>query len=227
MLVRERMTPNPVVVHPETSFADAMDLLRQKRIRRLPVVDAKGALVGIVVEKDLLKASPSPATTLSAWELPYLLSKLKISDLMTRRVITVGEDCPLEDAARIMVEHKIGSLPVVRGNQLIGIITETDIFRTLAQALGGETEQGLRVMARVPDVKGELAKMTGEIARLGGDIRSVVTLVGKESKQGEITMKVLGVPREDLVSALEKIGVAIVDVRQAGTPYQPRLISSH
>jgi acetoin utilization protein AcuB len=226
MLVRETMTPDPIVVHPDTSFGDAMELLRTKKIRRLPVVDDKGVLVGIVVEKDLLKAAPSPATTLSVYEIPYLLSKLKIKDIMTKRVITVEEDWPLEEAARVMVEHKIGCLPVVRGNKVIGIITETDIFRAMTLALGGEP-QSLRVMVQVPDQKGELAKLSNQVAQMGGDIRSLVTLVGKESKQGEITMKVLGVKRDELVPALEKVGIKVVDVREAGTRYEPRLISSH
>ncbi len=226
MLVRETMTPDPIVVHPDTSFGDAMELLRAKKIRRLPVVDDKGVLVGIVVEKDLLKAAPSPATTLSVYEIPYLLSKLKIKDIMTKRVITVEEDWPLEEAARVMVEHKIGCLPVVRGNKVIGIITETDIFRAMTLALGGEP-QSLRVMVQVPDQKGELAKLSNQVAQMGGDIRSLVTLVGKESKQGEITMKVLGVKRDELVPALEKVGIKVVDVREAGTRYEPRLISSH
>jgi acetoin utilization protein AcuB len=226
MLVRETMTPDPIVVHPDTSFGDAMELLRTKKIRRLPVVDDKGVLVGIVVEKDLLKAAPSPATTLSVYEIPYLLSKLKIKDIMTKRVITVEEDWPLEEAARVMVEHKIGCLPVVRGNKVIGIITETDIFRAMTLALSGEP-QSLRVMVQVPDQKGELAKLSNQVAQMGGDIRSLVTLVGKESKQGEITMKVLGVKRDELVPALEKVGIKVVDVREAGTRYEPRLISSH
>jgi len=220
------MTPDPIVVHPDTSFGDAMELLRTKKIRRLPVVDDKGVLVGIVVEKDLLKAAPSPATTLSVYEIPYLLSKLKIKDIMTKRVITVEEDWPLEEAARVMVEHKIGCLPVVRGNKVIGIITETDIFRAMTLALGGEP-QSLRVMVQVPDQKGELAKLSNQVAQMGGDIRSLVTLVGKESRQGEITMKVLGVKRDELVPALEKVGIKVVDVREAGTRYEPRLISSH
>ncbi len=226
MLVRETMTPNPVVVHPNASFADAMDLLRAKKIRRLPVVNDAGALVGIVVEKDLLKASPSPATTLSVYEIPYLLSRLKIKDIMTKRVITVEEDWPLEEAARVMVEHKIGCLPVMRGNKVVGIITETDIFRAMTQALGGEP-QSLRVMVQVPDQKGELAKLTNQVAQLGGDIRSLVTLVSKESQQGEITMKLIGIPRDALVSALENVGIRVIDVRTAGTKYEPRLISSH
>ncbi|HEX7588856.1 MAG TPA: CBS domain-containing protein, partial [Anaerolineae bacterium] len=156
MLVRERMTPNPIVVHLDTPFEDALQLLREKKIRRLPVLDKQGNLVGIVVEKDLLYASPSPATSLSVFEVHYLLSKLLVKDVMTHRVITVGEDCPLEEAARIMVDHKIGSLPIMRGKEVVGIITETDIFRSMAEALGGRAK-GVRVALQVPNQMGELA----------------------------------------------------------------------
>jgi acetoin utilization protein AcuB len=225
MLVRDSMTANPVITHPDATYGDAMELIREKKIRRLPVVDEKGELVGIVVEKDLLKASPSPATTLSVYEIPYLLSKLKVRDIMSRRVITVEEDWPLEEAARVMIEHKIGCLPIIRGNQLSGIITETDVFGAMAIALGGES-QCLRVMARVPDRKGEIAKLSAEVARLGGDIRSIITMVGERSKQGEVTMKVLGVKREELVKALEKLGIQVVDVREVGTKYEPKVITS-
>ena len=131
MLVGKRMTQNPVIVHPDTPFQDALQLLREKKVRRLPVVDKAGNVVGIVVEKDLLYASPSPATSLSVFEIHYLLSKLQVKDVMTQRVITVGEDCPLEEAARIMVDHRIGSLPIVRGKQLVGIITERDIAKAM------------------------------------------------------------------------------------------------
>jgi len=219
------MTANPVVVHPDTSFEDALQLLRDKKIRRLPVVDKQGDLVGIVVEKDLLYASPSPATSLSVFEVHYLLSKLQVKDVMTKRVITVGEDCPLEEAARIMVDHKIGSLPVVRDRQVVGIITETDIFRTMAEALGGR-EKGLRIAMRVPEVKGELAKVAAQVAELGGNIISIATFLGSDAQHRDITMKVQGAKREDLVTALEKNGVRIIDVREISSEYQPTLISS-
>lgn len=225
MLVRTRMTANPITVNPETSFEDALQLLREKKIRRLPVVDKQGNLAGIVVEKDLLYASPSPATSLSVFEVHYLLSKLQVKDVMTKRVITVGEDCPLEEAARIMVDHKIGSLPVVRDRKVVGIITETDIFRTMAEALGGR-EKGVRVSIRVPEVKGELAKIAGVIAELGGNIIAVATFVASDTQHRDITMKVQGVKREELVTALERCGVQIMDVREISSEYQPQLISS-
>ncbi len=223
MLVRERMTPNPITIRPETAFDDALGLMRDKKIRRLPVLDKGNKLVGIVVEKDLLYASPSPATSLSVFEVHYLLSKLQVKEIMTRPVITVDEECPLEEAARIMVDRKIGSLVVMRGDTVVGIITETDIFGTLAEVLGGRTP-GLRVTVRVPNKKGMLAAMTSEIARQGGDIISMVTSWGGgHTHEPEITMKLQDVNQQDLIPALEKAGGQVVDVREITTAYEPRL----
>ena len=111
MLVNERMTHNPITVREDTSLYDALKIMRDNKVRRLPVLGKEGSLVGIVSEKDLLYASPSPATTLSVWEINYLTSKITVSDLMTKEVITICEDCPMEEAARIMVDSKIGGLP--------------------------------------------------------------------------------------------------------------------
>jgi acetoin utilization protein AcuB len=226
MLVRERMTAIPVTVNPDTTYEDAFQILREKKIRRLPVVDKNGDLVGIVVEKDLLYASPSPATSLSVFEVHYLLSKLRVKDVMTKRVITVGGDCPLEEAARIMVDHKIGSLPVVDGKRVVGIITETDVFKTMAEALGGRAK-GLRVTIRVPDVKGELALITNKVAEMGGNFISFAQFIsGGEGKPVEVTFKVQGINREAMIAALEKSGAQITDVREVDKEYQPVLISS-
>ncbi len=225
MLVRERMTANPVTIGPDVSFEDALGLIREKKIRRLPVVDKNGDLVGIVVEKDLLYASPSPATSLSVFEVHYLLSKLKVKDVMTKRVITVGEDCPLEEAARIMVDHKIGSLPIVQGKRVVGIITETDVFRAMADALGGRTS-GVRVSMRVPDIKGELALITSKIAELGGLFVSFAQFTGGSSESVQVTFKVQGVKKDAIVAALEKAGAKLSDVREIDKEYQPTLISS-
>ena len=225
MLVRERMTQNPVTVNPETSFADALQILREKKIRRLPVIDKQGELVGIVVEKDLLYASPSPATSLSVYELHYLLSKLLVREVMTKRVIAVGEECPLEEAARIMVDHKIGSLPIVRGKQVVGIITETDLFKTMAEALGGRAK-GLRITVRIHEVKGELAKVAGKVFELGGNIISIAMFLGSDAQHRELVIKVEDVKRESVVAAFEKMGDQLIDVREISTEYQPTLISS-
>ncbi len=140
MLVGERMTPRPITVNEETSLPEALELMRKEKIRRLPVLDKHGKLVGIVTELDLLRASPSPATTLSMYEIPYLLSKVKMRDIMTREVITVTEDTPIEEAARIMADNKIGGLPVMRDDKLVGIITETDIFKLMLELFGRPPE---------------------------------------------------------------------------------------
>jgi len=219
------MTQNPVIVHPDTPFEDALQILREKKIRRLPVVDKQGNLVGIVVEKDLLYASPSPATSLSVFEVHYLLSKLQIKDVMTKRVIAVGEDCPLEEAARIMIDHKIGSLPVVRSKQVVGIITETDVFKVMVEALGGRAK-GVRIVLRVANQKGVLANLAGKTAELGGNIVSLAVFLSGDAQHREITLKVQDVDREALVKALEKTGGQIIDVREVTVEYQPQLISS-
>ncbi|MDP3178759.1 MAG: CBS domain-containing protein, partial [Spirochaetaceae bacterium] len=104
MLVRERMTTHPVVVRPEFSVPDALSLMRERKVRRFPVLDAKDNLVGIVSDRDLLYASPSPATSLSVWEIQSLLGKLKVEKVMAKHVVTVSEDTPLEDAARLMAD---------------------------------------------------------------------------------------------------------------------------
>lgn len=224
MLVRERMTSNPVTIEPNAAFPEALKLLRDKKIRRLPVIDKTGALVGIVVEKDLLYAAPSSATTLSVFEMNYLLSQLLVKDIMTKKVIAVGEDCPLEEAARIMVDKKIGSLPIVRENKLVGIITETDIFRAMAEALGGRAK-GLRVTLAVPEKKGELALVAGEVAKLGGNIISLAIFLGKDPQHREFAFKVQDVSRETLVAALQNIGAQIIDVREITSEYQPQIIT--
>ncbi len=225
MLVRERMTPNPITVYPDTPFEEALHLLREKKIRRLPVVDRQGQLVGIVVEKDLLYASPSPATALTVFAIPDLLSQLQGKEIMTKRVLTVDEDCPVEDAARIMLDQKIGSLPVLRGHQLVGIITETDLFKVMAESLGGRAK-GLRITVRVPEGKGELASLTGEIARLGGNIVSLTTFWGSDPQQREITMKLQEVDREALTAALARAGAEVIDIREINNEYRPQLLSS-
>ncbi len=214
MLVRERMTAHPITVQEDTPVAEALSFMRQNRVRRLPVLDRRSRLVGIVSEKDLLYASPSPATSLSVYEITYLLSKLKVKEIMTREVITVCPDCPLEEAARIMVDHKIGGLPVVEDGRLVGIITETDLFKVFLEMLGAR-EQGLRATLSVEDRPGVLAGLTAEVARAGGDIVALGTFYGRDRTHGTITMKVRGVEENALRAALERTGAQVLDLRPA------------
>ena len=202
MLVKDRMTYEPVTVTPDTSFPEAFHLLREKRIRHLPVVDEKEKLVGVVARTDMLHASPSKATTLSVFEMNFLLANLHVGEVMSSPPFTVSEDDPLEEAARVMVDKKIGCLPVMRDGELVGLITETDIFEVFVEILGGE-EASLRVTVRVPDVKGELARLAGVIAGLGGNICSVALFRGEDPSHVFLTFRLEGVEEEVLVPALE------------------------
>jgi len=214
MLVRERMTRNPVLCSPDLPVNEAFDLMKKERIRRMPVVDKGGKLVGIVSDKDLLRVSPSPATTLSAYEIPYLLSKVKVNDVMTKKVITVSEDTPIEDAARIMVDNKIGGLPVVNADAgVVGIITETDIFKTFLELIGAR-KPGVRITMYVKDVRGELARVAKAVADVGGNIVATVEVPGTDSTNYEVLLKVTEASRDAIVEALKPIAVRIVDVRE-------------
>lgn len=214
MLVGERMTRNPVTILETASIDDGLHLMRERKVRRLPVVDASGQMVGIVSDKDLLHAAPSPATSLSVYELHYLLSKLSIKQVMARPVITVAADTPLEEAARIMADSKIGGLPVVDGNKLVGIITETDIFKVLVELLGARTA-GLRFTAKMIDQKGTVARITQALAARGGNIVSLVIYAAPEPGYYHITMKVTDLNEAAVRAAVSEAGVALVDLRGA------------
>jgi acetoin utilization protein AcuB len=214
MLVGERMTKDPIVIRDDTPIDKALKTMQDNKVRRLPVLNDKGALVGIVSERDLLFASPSPATSLSIYELHYLLSRITVADVMTAEVITVTEDTPLEEAARIMADNRIGGLPVERKGDLVGIITETDLFKIFLELLGAR-EAGVRLAMLVPDEKGMLAKVTSEITELGGNIVSLGTFLGEEPTNVLLTIKVQDVREEDLVKAMEPLAMKIVDVRCA------------
>ena len=212
MLVGERMTKPVIAVRPETSVVDAHDLMRKEHIGRLPVVNKHGELGGIVTEDDVLKASPSGVTSLSIHEMTYLLSKLTMEQIMTRKVITVTEDTPLEDAARIMADNEIGGLPVMRGKAVVGMITAASLFRMLLELLGAR-RAGIRVTASVPDTPGELAGLTKAIHDLGGNIISLGTFMGDSPAQGVFTLKVEGVEVEPLKQAIQPYVEKIIDIR--------------
>jgi acetoin utilization protein AcuB len=215
MLVRDRMTLNPVTVTPEVSVTDALRLMSEKKIRRLPVLDGQGHLVGIVSDRDLLQASPSPVTSLAIWEIHELLAKLTIEKMMTREVITVPEDTPLEEAARVMADSRIGGLPVMRGDTLVGIISESDLFKTLLQLLGGR-RSGVRITVATSGAKGTLAEITGAIFAAGGDIVGLgfSEVAGSAEGTWVNTFKVQGVPKERLVEVVRSHVREILDVRE-------------
>jgi len=205
------MTSQLVTIAPDTPFFKAFQTIRENKFRHLPVVDKKGKLIGVVAEADLLRASPSSATSLSMAEMNYLLANLQVREVMSSPAITVPDDAPLEEAARVMVERKIGCLPVMHGEKLVGIITETDIFKAFVEVLGGE-EASLRVTLRVPDVRGELARLTGLITELGGNICSVATFRGDDPAHVFITFRLEGVEEETLLPAITTSEEEVVHV---------------
>jgi len=217
MLVRDRMTRHPITVTEDTPVDKALHLMREEKVRRFPVLDKRGKLVGIVSEKDLLYASPSPATSLAIYEIPYLLSKIKMHDLMTKEVITVTEDTTLEEAARIMADNKIGGLPVVRDDKLVGIITETDLFKTFLELFGAR-EESVRLSMLVPKKKGTLAKIASKVAEMGGNFVALGTIMGEDPTNCQLTIKVTDLSKEALVSAMENLGLEILDARFYSLP---------
>ena len=214
MLVVERMSHHPITVTQDVGIEEALKIMRDEKVRRLPVLNRRGLLSGIVSEKDLLLASPSPATSLSIHEMHYLLSKMTVSQVMTKDVITVTEYTLLEEAACIMVDNKIGGLPVMRDDKLVGIITETDLFKIFIELLGAR-EQGVRITMLVPEQPGVLAQVTAEVANMGGNIVALGTFLGEDPTNRLISIKVAGVDEEKLSSTMEAIGMELVDVRSS------------
>ena len=219
MFVRDFMTADPLSIGPKTTYPEAIALMREKKIRRLPVME-KGKLVGIVVEKDLLSSQPSPATTLSIHEMYSLLERLKVEQFMTSPVVTATVNCPMEAAASIMIDRKIGCLPVMDDKKLVGIITETDIFKAFVSVLGGFVE-GVRLTIELPDRPGQLAKIAEDIAAANGNIIAVTTTNLNADATSEVTIKETGADVESLKKRLAERDIKIVDLR-SNIDYTPR-----
>ncbi len=195
MLVKDCMTTNPITVRPESDPLAALALLKCGKFRRLPVVDALGRPVGVITRADLelfLSKAGSPG---------IVKRQHRVDQVMKQRVVTVSPECPLEEAAELMIKNKVGSLLVVEGERLAGIITETDIFRQFAAVLGGSTAS-LRITVQVFNVPGQLAELAGRIASVGGNITSVVAYSSSTPGRTNITLRVEGSDRETLLQAI-------------------------
>lgn len=213
MLVGSRMSHPVITITPETTLEDAHSLMEKEHIRRLPIVNKDGNLVGIITESDLLKASPSKATLLDKWEINTLMNTLPVERIMTKDVITIIEDMPLEEAARIMADKKISGLPVVSGEKVIGMLTETDIFKVFLEVMGAR-QPGIRVTFKLINKPGQLAKISRAVCDIGGDIIAMGTFSGESSGEGEMMMKVSGVELEALKNALKPYIVELEDARE-------------
>jgi acetoin utilization protein AcuB len=205
MIVANWMTPNPITLKPEDSIATAVALMKQRRIRRVPIVDASGELVGIVSDRDLKEVSPSRASTLDIWELHYVLDKLKLGDIMTKKPWTVTPETPIEKAALLMMQKRVEGLPVLdSGRRLVGILTEGDVFRALVE-LTGVGKQRIRISLLVPDESGSIREVADICRAQGATIDSILGSYAKvPSGKRELVMRVEGPGVEEIRTTLSR-----------------------
>jgi acetoin utilization protein AcuB len=207
------MTPNVITISPDLPIAEALEQMRHDKVHRYPVVDKKGKMVGIVTHTDLLYASPSSVTSLNVWEVTYLLNQVKVREAMTKEVITVDRDCPIEDAARLMRDSEVGGLPVMDGTQLVGIITESDLFDVFLELLMAQ-EKGVRLTVLAPYFKGSLAQLTAAITAKGGLMHALNTFMGEDESNWGCHLKVADISKEELLEVVEPLVVKVLDVRE-------------
>ncbi|MHB1420777.1 MAG: CBS and ACT domain-containing protein [Bacillota bacterium] len=212
MYVRVRMTPKPITVTRRTTIAEALDIMRSNNIRRLPVVE-KSKLIGIVTDRDLREVSPSPATSLSIFEINYLLAKTRIGEIIpkSKKIITITPDAYLEEAALSMREHKIGALPVVEGDELVGIITETNIFDAFIDLMGLR-DPGTRITLKVEDRPGVLADVTNVIKEYGLNITHIAVF-GEGQEETNLVLRVNTFNADGVVATLKNHGYQIISVK--------------
>ncbi|MEK6779697.1 MAG: CBS and ACT domain-containing protein [Candidatus Deferrimicrobiota bacterium] len=205
MNVAKRMMRNPVHVDENDSMKKAMDLLREHEIRHLPVLKDGEKLVGILSERDIKQASPSPATALEIREIYYLLDKVKVKQIMTRRPYTISSTAPIEEAALILREKKIGCLPVVEEGRLVGIITETDILDAFIESMG-VSGPGYRVELALPNRPGMLYEVLKLLKDFDVNIVSVATAAHEDPEMKILILRIETKNYKVLKSALKKAG---------------------
>lgn len=212
MRVSKWMSPKVFTLQPTDSISVAIHLMKEKRIRRIPIVNGNGKLVGIVSDRDLKDVSPSRATTLDIWDLHAVLDKLKIADVMTKKPSTVTPETPIEKAAAVMLDKRVEGLPVLDGKgNLVGILTEGDVFRALVD-ITGASKTHTRVNLVIPDRAGSIREVADAIRGQGGTIFSILSSTSKvPAGKRELVMRVEGVVPDALRAELMKSwsGVAV------------------
>lgn len=216
MLVKDRMTPQPlIVVTPDTPIVEAQRLLQEHNIRHIPVVTEHHNLVGLLTRETMLQAIPWSAASLSALETQYVLSKITAGKVMIPGLTTITEDVAVEEAARIMVDQKIGCLPVMRAGALVGMITDIDLLSTTMEMLGAR-QPGLRLSVTVPHRVGEMARLSAAIAAIGGNLNAVGSWEADlPPDRWGVVLKVTRISKDQLMDTVEKLDdVEILDVRE-------------
>lgn len=223
MYVGWKMKTHLLTATPETSVFKAREMMDEHRISHLPVTDGKAGLLGIVTDRDLKQAWASSATTLSVYELTYVLQKLVIANVMTKNVITATPDMTIERAARIILDHKIGALPVLKNGKLVGIITTTDLMDVLLMALG-LSDDTKRFSLLVRDRMGVLAQVGQLMQHADINIRSIMTvpLVGYKGIW-QILLRTNAGVYEKAIETLQQGGFKVIsEYVEDLTPFMPR-----
>jgi len=215
VFVRMWMTRDVITVPPEMPILEARDVMKQHIVRRLPVMK-KNKLVGLVTQGDIQEAGPSGATSLSIWELNYLLARITVEEIMTKAdsLITVSPDEPIETAALLMRKHKVGGLPVLEKGKLVGIITESDIFGVLIELMGINRE-GTRITLELEDRPGALAEALQVLKAYDANVLSLVTCE-KCRETEDHAVVVLRIDQYDwrpIVKDLKDKGITVLDAR--------------
>jgi acetoin utilization protein AcuB len=211
MFVGKRMSRNLITVTPETSILKAKNLLKEHQVDQLPVVDGK-KLVGIITDRDIRDNSPSPATTLSIHELNYLLSEIKVEKVMTKKVFTTTPGTAIEEAARLINEMHVNSLPVVAGDELVGLITTCDLLNVLLEFMGVHSTPSRRVELKLSSNAGEIAKVAGILNDAGLTIVSIISTIDKDDSEVRSTLVRVGTDNGgELRRVLENAGYAVTD----------------
>jgi len=205
MRIKDMMTKNPISVDSDTYVLDAQRIMKENNIRRLPVVE-KGKLLGIVTKHDILEASPSPATSLSVHELNYLLSKMKVKEIMKKNPLTLAPDTPFEEALKIGQEKKIGSFPVVENGKLVGIATESDIVRFLTRALGVREEGSRITIEGLGGKLSDLEKIISIVNQHNTIVLSMISLPRTEKKEWMIVLRLKTSSPDPIVKDFKKAG---------------------
>jgi acetoin utilization protein AcuB len=214
MLVKDQMTPNPICGHPEMPVTEAQALMQENNIRHLPILDDEKKLVGLITQRALMNAVPSDISKFSPFVVNYVLAKIKARNIMVKDVITISEDTPFEEAARIMADRRIGCLPVMRDGELVGIISDNDLFTIMVGLLGARRE-GVRVTVNQPDRAGEVARISRAIAEKGGYLSVFVTYPTPDPAIWASVLKVTNLPQETVVETLSSLpDIKVQDVRE-------------
>lgn len=211
MLVGKRMAHPVITISPDLPITEGLNLMHHEKIRRIPVLQG-GKLVGIISDQDMLNASPTPTESLSIAEVNQLISRITVEEVMEPEVRTIETSTPIEEAARIMSDNNIGALPVLENNRVVGIITETDLFKIFLDLMGARDE-GIRVSAIVPDKIGGLAALAKAIAEAGGSFVSFGQSMGEDMNNREVTFKVTGLAVEQVKKAIKPYVEKIEDIR--------------